>query len=657
MVMSKAKRELYEFNKFRLDVSERLLLREGERVPLSEKAFDTLCALVRRGNRLAGKEELLNEIWPDAIVEENNLDKNISLLRQVLGERAGKGKFIETVRGHGFRFVPEVREIEEDQKGRTAEREKESVAPASAFAGEAISERSAVADGLNVPESQNTNFQNERGKPKTNNRSRSFKVPLFAVLVLLLAASFTAIYFWRQTKRATTIKTVAVLPFKPLVAENRDEALELGMADALISKLSSGEEVIVRPLSASRKFNSVEQDSVAAGRELDVEAVLDGSIQISGERVRVLAKLLRVDDSKQLWTGQFDEKFTDIFAVQDSISERVATALKIRLGGKEKKRYTENTEAYQLYMKGRYHTLRLTRAETDKAIGYFHQAIELDRNYALAYVGLAEAYRPMALTSELPSWEVMPKAKEAVLRAIEIDDQSAEAHAALSYILFFYDWDWQASEKEYLQALEINPNSAEAHFGYAHLLSNMARHEKALAEIRLSRELDPVSLRINALEGQILFFAGKDDEALDRLNKTIDLDQNFWLSHLFISRVYSEKGMHAEAVAAAKKAGELSGNSQSNAYRAYALAKWGKLTEARTVLEELLKLSPTRYVPPYGIALVYNGLGEREKALDYLEKGVAEKDVRMVFLKVEPAWSKLRSEPRFLALMKRMRLE
>jgi len=353
---------------------------------------------------------------------------------------------------------------------------------------------------------------------------------------------------WRSKTQPAPIKTVAVLPFKPLVAKNRDEALELGMADALISKLSAGEEVTVRPLSAIRKFNSMEQDSVAAGRELNVEAVLDGSIHTSGDRVRVLANLLRVGDGKQLWNGQFDEKFTDIFAVQDSISERVATALKIRLAGEEKNRYTEDIEAYQLYMKGRYHTLRLTRAETDKGIAHFLQAIEHDPDYVLAYVGLAEAYLPMALTSEVSSWEVMPKAKAAALRAIEIDDQSAEAHGALGYILFFYDWDWQAAEKEYLRALEINRNSPEAHFGYAHLLSNTARHEKALAEIRLSREIDPVSLRTNALEGQILFFAGKADEALDRLNKTIDLEPNFWLSHLFISRVYSEKGMHVSQV-------------------------------------------------------------------------------------------------------------
>ena len=292
-------------------------------------------------------------------------------------------------------------------------------------------------------------------------------------------------------------------------------------------------------------------------------------------------------------------------------------------------------------MKGRYHALRLTRTETDKAIAYFQQAIKLDRDYSLAYLGLARAYLPMALTSGMPSGEVMPKAKEAALRAVEIDPSISEGYATIGMINFWYDWDWQSAEKQYQRALDLDPKSAEAHFGYAHLLSNSGRHEKALDEIRLSRELDPLSLVTNAVEGQILFFAQHYDKALDRLQKTIDLEPNFWLSHLFISRVYSEKGMHAEAVAEAKIAGELSGNSQSDAYRAYALAKWGKPSEARVVLNELLKLSTERYVPPYNIALVYNALGEREKALDYLEKGFEEKDVRMVFLKVEPLWTNL----------------
>ncbi len=251
----------------------------------------------------------------------------------------------------------------------------------------------------------------------------------------------------------------------------------------------------------------------------------------------------------------------------------------------------------------------------------------------------------------------MPKAKAAALRGIEIDETLPEAHVALGFTLFWYEWDWAAAERECLRALELNPNNADAHFAYAHVLSNSARHEMAIAEIRRARELDPLSFVTNALEGQILFFAGKHDEALDRLQKTIDLNPNFWLAHLFISRVYTEKGMHAEAIAATKKARELSQNSQSDAYRAYAAARQGQMAEARVVLDELLKLSKERYVPPYNLAIIYHALGESDKALKYLEKGFAEKDVRMVFMKVEPMWTTLRSNRRFVDLLKRARFE
>ena len=640
--MSKVNREVYQFGTFRLDVAERLLSRDGERVPLSEKAFDTLCVLVRRGNHLVRKEELLNEVWPDAIVEENNLDKNISLLRQVLGERTGEGKFIETVRGHGFRFVPEVRQIEEDETGNQPSKESVTFL---------VRDLPAESSNLSVTEPKPTSLAPERETPTLRIRF------LLVAAVALIIASVVGLYFWRRSSVNTTTKTIAVLPFKSLVAQGRDEALELGMADALISKLSEAEEITVRPLSAVRRYDSPDQDSIAAGRQLNVEAVLDGSLQTSGDRIRVMARLVRVSDGKQLWASQLEEKFTDIFRVQDSISERVATALKIRLTNKENRPYTENFEAYELYMKGRFHALRLTRAETDKAVACFQQAIELDRNYSLPYLGLAKAYLPMALTSGIPSWQVLPKAKEATLRAVEINPGMSEGYETLGLISFWYEWDWPAAEKYYQRALDLDPKNADAHFGYAHLLSNSGRREKALAEIKVARELDPLSLRTNAEEGQIFFFAKDYDNALDRLKKTIDLDPNFWLSHLFISRVYTEKGVHSEAVAEAKKAAELSGNSQSNAYRAYALAKWGKLSEAREVLNELLKSSTETYVPPYNIALAYNAVGEREKALDYLEKGFSERDVRMVFLNVESQWDSLRSEPRFVDLIKRMRIE
>ena len=384
--MNEPQARFYEFDKFCIDAVKRLLLKgDGEIVPLMPKAFDTLLYLVQNSGKLIEKDELMSAIWADTIVEENNLTQNISILRRVLGEKHGENLFIVTVPGRGYKFVADVKTIADDRL-RNADFEAEA---------EKISK-----DPIPKTKGQIT-------KDKTTNRFWLISLGVFSILVL----SSLGFYLWLENaKPASTapIKTVAVLPFKPLVAEKRDEALEFGMADALIAKLSGGEEIIVRPLSAIRRYNAAEQDSVAAGRELAVEAVLDGSIQISGDRIRISAKLLRVGDGKQLWSEQFDEKFTDIFTVQDSISERVAAALKIPLGGKNKKRYTENVEAYELYMKGRYHALNLTRAETDKGIAYFQQAIELDPNYALAYVGLTEAYLPMALTSSVPSWEVLP---------------------------------------------------------------------------------------------------------------------------------------------------------------------------------------------------------------------------------------------------------
>ena len=640
--MDEPQAHIYEFDNFRLCAAKRLLLKGiDETVPLMPKAFDTLLYLVEHRGKVIEKDELMSAIWADTIVEENNLTQNISILRRVLGEKHGENRFIATVPGHGYKFVAEVRQIDAAEKS-------ELPAPAD---GILEGEKERRGEGENEDQtSQDNGQQTIDTKP-----SRLWLTTL--AMVAIAGLGFLGFSFWRGNTEIgvdAPVKTVAVLPFKSLVAEKRDEALELGMADTLISKLSGGEDMIVRPFSAIRRYGSLEQDSLTAGRELGVEAVLDGSIQTSGERIRISARLVQTGDGKQLWAGQFDEKFTDIFAVQDSISERVATALRVRLGSKEKNRDTENVEAYQLYMKGHYHALNLTRAETDKGIAYFQQAVHIDPNYARPYLGLAEAYKAMTLTSGVPSWEVMPKAKAAALRAIEIDDSLAEAHAALGYTIFWYDWDWPAAEKEYLRALELNPNSAEAHFAYAHLLSNTAQHERALAEIKRARELDPLSLRTGALEGQILFFAGKHDEALDRLNKTIDLNPNFWLSHLFISRVYTEKGMHAEAIAATKKAKELSSNSQSDAYRAYALTKAGEMEQARAVLKELLKLSIEHYVPPYNIALVYHALGEQAETLAWLEKGYEQRDVRMVFLQVEPKWNNLRDDPRFQELLRRV---
>lgn len=633
--------ELYEFELFRLDVFERILWREGERVALPDKAFETLCMLVRRSNRLVSKEDLLSEVWAGTIVEENNLDKSISLLRQVLGERAGAGKFIETVRGHGYRFVAEVRTISGAQGGQN----------------ESPTAAAGVAPAMTADEA----IDAETAAPVAQAAKRKPAGRMVIAACSFLVLALLAAYFWRENAKPSAtarIKSVAVLPFSALLAGNHDEALQIGMTDTLISKLGGSDEIVVRPLSAVRRYMALDRDAVAAGRELNAEAVLDGSIQISGERIRASVRLIRTEDGKQLWAGNFDDKFTDFFAVQDSISERVAAALRIRLGNREKKRPTENVEAYQFYMKGRFYLLKGVKRDTETSADYFQKAIAVDPNYALAYTGLADAYRGQTVGGEMSSNEVMPKAKAMVNKAIALDDQLAEAHANLGHIHFWYDWDWQAAESQHKRALQLDPNSPDTLQFYAHLLSALGRHTEALARIQRARELDPLNLRVNAIEGMLLTYAGNVDGAIAKMQKTLELEPNHRLSLMMAARAYIEKGMFAEAIEATRKAREISPTStEPIAYGTYAFAKSGKRAEAQAGLDELIRFSSTRYVPPYNFALVYNALGQNEKALEYLEKAFTEKDVRMVWLKVEPKWNNLRGDQRFIALTKRMKFE
>ena len=639
---------IYEFDEFRVDVAKRLLTKgDGEPIPLTPKVFDTLLYLVRHNGKVIEKDELMREIWTDSIVEENNLNKNISILRRVLGEKPGEQRFIITIAGHGYRFVPEVKAIVNFRSGIADSKTEETVSK----------------NDTEKTENQITNYAGQKPEDKNPTRNRKSKIQIrqwtaaFAVLsVFVLGAA--GVYLWRGNEKSVNapIKTLAVLPFKPLVMENRNEVLEFGLADSLISKLSGSEEIVVRPLSAIRRYSSVEQDSLTAGRELAVESVLDGTIQNWGDRIRISAKLLRTRDGKQLWAGQFDEKFTDIFAVQDSISEKVAAALKIRLGRNEKKHSTENVEAYQLYMKGRYHIAKLTPSDIRTSIPYFQQAIDIDPQYALAYTGLAQAYGVLGISSELPTAEAFPKARAAEQKALEIDDTLGEAHIALCMETFWYGWDWQAADKECRRAVEIDPNNAEFHGHYAALLSNTGRHEEALAEAKRSRELYPLDLIQNALEGQYLLHSGRVDEALNSLRKTMELEPNFWMPHLYAASAYIEKGMFAEAIAESGKEKELSGFN-TIPFGTYALAKSGKRDEARAALKELLKLSATKYVSPYNIAVIYKALDERDKALEWLEKGYAQRDPKMTFLKVEPKWNNLRNEPRFIDLIQRMNLQ
>ena len=610
---------VYAFDGFRVDAGKRLVFDEnGEPLPLKAKAFETLLYLIENSGRVIERDELLSSLWPDTVVEENNLTQHISALRRALGEKPDQHRYIATIPGRGYKFVAEV--------------SKQGVN---------------VADVIRVDHAAETGPRPGFGRPV-----------LFVISLLVLVVLGSAYFYWNRGTKKELPHSIAVLPFKPLVAGKSDESLEMGMADTLISKLADIEGLIVRPLTSVRRFTAVDQDSIEAGRQLGVDAVLDGNIQLADGRVRISAKLLRVTDSKQLWAGQFDEKLTDIFTVQDSISERVAAALEVRLAQQARRHQTNSPEAYQLYARGRFHSYKLTPPETTKGLEYFQRAIEIDPGYALAYSGIADANRSLALAAEYPPVEYFERSLAAARKAIELDDQLAEGHIAFAMITFWYARDWTTSEAEFKRALKLDPNSAIGHLYYAHLLSNVGRHAEAVDEARKARIIDPVSPFVSTLEGLFLLQAGRLDEAIAECDKASDVDPNFWMPHMFKARALIEKRMFQDAEVSAHRATELSpGQSISIAYESYAAAKLGKRDRAIAFLNELLQRSREKYVPPYHLAIAYIGLGDRENALSRLEQGVSEHDPKVVFLKVEHTWDELRAEPRFVELMRRMKFE
>ncbi len=463
---------------------------------------------------------------------------------------------------------------------------------------------------------------------------------------------------------ATSIpaKSIAVLPFKPLLAASRDESLEIGIADTLITKLGNLRQIIVRPVSAVRKYAGLEQDPVAAGREQRVDAVLDGTLQKSGERIRVTVRLLSAVDGLQLWADKFEEEFTDIFSVEDSISERVAAALAVTLTGADKKqltkRSTENAEAYQLYLKGRYYAGKYTPEGTKKAIAYFDKAIALDPNYALAYDGLAYCYYASDWFG--PPKENFAKGRALVEKALEIDPALAEAHVSLGLLVAWLDYDWPRAEREFKRAFELNANYPPAHLWYGYYLMGLGNFDQSIAEIKRAIELDPLSAEANTCLGIALLDGHRYDEALHQLRTTVEAEPDYWLAHLYFARALEKKGELSAAIAELKKTTLIEGApAEVISALGYAYAVSGNKAEAEKIilqLKEQSEQSKQFYVPAYGIATIYAGLGDKERAFAYLEKEYANGAFYLNYLKVDPEVDNLRSDPRFADLLRRVRL-
>lgn len=653
----------YQFDAFELDPVRRVLLRGGKAIALKPKVFETLLVLVRNSGRVMDKDELMQQVWPDTVVEEVNLAHNISVLRKALGQKSEENRFIITVPGRGYGFVAEVTETQRNAPAPAAMSEYE-LTRSRLVVEEETDERNLPVASQMYADGASTRLLPEKQPKGMLTRVLERKAFVFAAALISVAIVIGVgllIYSSRpsQPQPSAQIKSIAVLPFKPLVAESRDESLELGMADTLIARLSNIRDINVRPISAVRKYAGVEQDAVAAGREQKVDAVVDGQIQKSGEKIRVTVRLVRVQDGAPLWASRFDEKLTDIFTVQDSISERVAGVLAVKLTSEEKERltkhYTESAEAHQLYLMGRYHLNRLTDDGTLKSLEYFQQAIERDPNFALAHAGVAESYNALGGFNVLRPKDVYPKARSAAMTALKLDDLLAEAHTALAMVNLTYDWDWAGAEREFKRAIELNPSDSDAHYYYSYYLAFMGQFDNAIGEIRKAQELDPVSLvKLTGL-GQVLLMARRYDEAIEQCRKALEMDPNLGFAHWLLGLAYMDKGSYEPAILALQESIPLSGDSPDEpASLAHAYALSGKRTEARKILEELKQQAKRRYISPGTIADLYGVLGEKDQAFALFEKAYDERDNMVVLLKVEPMFDNLRSDARFADLLRRV---
>ena len=627
----------YEFGPFRLNATEHLLQRGDELVPLTPKVIDTLLLLVQNTGHVVEKNVLMQELWPDSFVEESSLTQNISLLRRALSEGNGSPSYIETIPKRGYRFVADVREVAEPT---SSPDEPPSNQP---LAGEALSPSPEVLD-----------------HPKGD---KNPKLYLTALLCCAIGLAVAGLYWVRRDRGRTDNfipKSIAVLPFQTIGSHPENEVLGLGMADALILKLSKLDQLTVLPTSSVFKFNTRNKDVVGIGKDIGVEGVLDGTVQRDGDWVRVTAQLIRLSDGKTVWTAKLDERYKSLFTLQDSISEQLAVSLRPQVAGNKalpsSTPLTLNTEAYQDYVTGLYFWNRRTRENLPKAIQYLESATQKDPKFAKAYAVLADCHY-LSLTDEYRSEspeESLGKAESAVNRALELDDTIAEAHTAKAGLLQIYR-HVAAAGNEFQRALELNPNYAVGHLRYSYFLYGALRLEDALSHMKRAQELDPVSAVTNGGLAGMLYASRDYDAAIATARRAIELESGAFGAYLNMGDAYIQKRMFREAHEAFDAVLK-----QNPSYvlweKAYAYGFAGRREDALKTIAEIDKLDAERLPHHYRSSLIYAALGDRDKAFAELDQ-TTWAPLRLAALKYDPQFDPLRGDARFNELLKKLKVE
>ncbi|SRR6266516_412702 len=486
---------------------------------------------------------------------------------------------------------------------------------------------------------------------------RQHKLAALAGLLVLMAGIVGLGVYLHARNTEAAIESIAVLPFVNESGNSDVDYLSDGMTESLINSLSQLPHLSVKARSSVFRYKGKEVEPQKVAAQLSVQAILNGRVVQHGDDLTLYLSLVNAQTGNQIWGEQYNRKLTDLVALQNEIAQDVSQKLRVRLSSadarKLAKTYTENPEAYQLYLKGRHFADQFTEEGFKKAVDHFNQAIEKDPNYALAYAGLAEAYW-VASAESLPPREAMPKAREAAVKALKIDEQLAEAHTSLAVVLALYDYDFPGGEREFKRAIELNPNSALAHQWYGYYLASLARADEAFKEIKRAQELDPLSLLINMELGMPFYFTRQYDQAIEQFKRALEMDSNMELARLYLGSSYAQKGMYEEAIAMLSKPESDHPFVLASLGQNYALS--GKRSEARKIIDRLNEQSKHRYVSPYGVAKVYLGLGDKEQALRWLEKSYENREDGFIWINSDPAWDSLRSEPRFQSLARRVGL-
>ena len=625
------------FGVFEVDLRAGQLTKRGLRLRLQEQPFQVLAMLLEKPGELVTREELRSRLWPSTVVDfDHGLNKAISKIREALGDSVESPRFVETVARRGYRFLADVAVID------TAD-----------------GQREAAPDDLARPNPAFVDLTHAGALPKRSLGPYAWRLLGF-IFALVLTASLSWIFYFRN-QSSPKILSLAVLPLENVSGDASQDYFADGMTDELITHLAQISALRVVSRTSVMTYKGVRKPLAQIGGELNVDAVVEGSVLRSGERVRITAQLIRVPADKHVWAQSYEGDIRDTLALQNKVARAIVEQIRVTLNRHERAALEHakavNPEAFQAYLAGRYFWNKRTGDGLKKAIDYFNQAIEKDPNYAQAYAGLADAY---ALSGDweygiLSPEDAFPKAKAAATKALALDDNLAEAHTSLAFVLDLYHWDWESAEREYKRAIALNPGYATAHHWYAWHLIVMGRNSEALAESRKAESLDPLSPIISADLADALCVAHLYDESVQQSRKTLEMHPYFAVAHYELGQAFAQKHMYTEAIGELRRAIELSGgNTAFDSKLAYAYAISGRTEEAIKIVKDLeVRQGRPSSTDPH-IALIYVGLGDHDQAMSWLNKAYQARFNPSILMR--PAFDPLRSDGRFQNLLRRIGL-